>query len=126
MLIIEIESDEQLQQMFGKSKEAPLWIFKHSTRCPISAGALAEFQAYSKTHSDDASLQLALVKVIENRPLSMKIAELTGIEHQSPQAILIRGGKAVWNESHWEITQATLAQALARQAPGAAKSHDER
>lgn len=113
MPIIEIESDGQLRQLLEKSKEAPLWIFKHSTRCPISAGALAEYQAYSRTLSDDASPQLALVKVIENRAVSMKIARLTGVEHASPQAILVMNGTAVWNESHWEITRAALTKAAA-------------
>jgi bacillithiol system protein YtxJ len=36
--------------------------------------------------------------------------------HQTPQVILLRGGKAVWDASHWDISEEALREALERQA----------
>ncbi len=57
---------------------------------------------------------LAIVRVIEERPVSLAVAERIGVPHQSPQAILIRDGKGVWHDSHWRITVETLKQAVAQ------------
>lgn len=85
------------------------WIFKHSTRCPISAEAEREFMR----HPEDAALSVYRVLVVENRPTSNAIAEALGVEHQSPQAILVRDGRAVWNASHWDVTREKLKEAEA-------------
>lgn len=53
----------------------------------------------------------AVVKVIEDRPVSNEIAARLGVKHESPQAILVRSGKAVWHASHGRITAAALAEA---------------
>jgi bacillithiol system protein YtxJ len=50
--------------------------------------------------------------VVANRDLSLLAAERTGVVHQSPQAILLRSGKAVWSESHHGITAASLDTAV--------------
>jgi bacillithiol system protein YtxJ len=111
MKIIAIESECQLQELIRESHIKPLWIFKHSTRCPASAGALIEFEAYARELPDTAAT-LAMIKVIEQRPLSDALARLTGVQHASPQAILVKEGKAVWHESHWQIDQKAFRQAL--------------
>ena len=36
-----------------------------------------------------------------------------GLRHETPQAILLRDGKVVWNASHFSITATQLDQALA-------------
>jgi len=46
------------------------------------------------------------------RALSSAIAEATGVRHQSPQAILLRDGEAVWDTSHGRITEEALGEAL--------------
>jgi len=84
------------------------WIFKHSTRCPISAEAARQFTKYQKAHPQAA---VHRVLVIENRPLSEAIAERLGVLHQSPQAILIQDGAPAWSASHWDITAEALEEA---------------
>ena len=73
------------------------YIFKHSTTCPTSARAAKEIERAS------TSLPVFQVNVREQRELSAWVAETFGVEHQSPQLLLIRGGKAekVWN--HYDI-----------------------
>ncbi len=51
------------------------------------------------------------MRVIEERPVSLALAERVGLQHQSPQAMLVRDGSAVWNASHHDITAAALQNA---------------
>ncbi len=56
--------------------------------------------------------------VQRSRPLSNRVAEFFGIRHQSPQAILIHHGAAVFDTSHGGIS----ADAIRRAAAGHNKS----
>jgi bacillithiol system protein YtxJ len=109
--IRQLTSVEQWQEALGGTSERPLLLFKHSTTCPISAGA---HEAYTQYVEDVQApkVDYAIVHVIEDRPVSNAAAETLGVQHQSPQAILIEDGKAVWNESHWRITYEFLTEKL--------------
>ncbi len=91
--------------------EKPVILFKHSTTCPISARAHQQWQAF--VSSSEGNLEGALVRVIEERPLSRAFESRLGVRHQSPQAILIRNGQAAWHASHGNITVESLRQATA-------------
>jgi bacillithiol system protein YtxJ len=84
-------------------------LFKHSTRCPISAEAFDEYQRWSAAHSDAAT---GWIDVIQDRSLSSAVAERTGIRHESPQAILLARGQPRWNTSHGGITAESLDRAV--------------
>ena len=93
------------------SNEKPIFLFKHSTRCPISAGAhdrVAGFLA----HAPEGRPEFYLIKVIESQPVSNAITETLGVPHQSPQLILVKGRKAVWSSSHYGITEDNIAEAI--------------
>lgn len=89
----------------------PLLVFKHSTRCPVSAGAHDELTGWVE---DTAGLTIdyALVYVVENRPVSDAVAGALGLKHESPQAILIDKGKVQWHASHWSITYSAFEERL--------------
>ncbi len=108
----EIVDDAGLDAAMRVSQESPVFLFKHSTTCPISSTAYHEVAGYAKG-SDEASAPVYLVKVIESRPVSNAIADRTGVAHASPQLILIEGEKAVWNASHYKINRDAIAKALA-------------
>jgi len=55
-----------------------------------------------------------LVRVIEERPVSLGLADRIGLRHESPQAILIKDGKPLWHDSHYRITVDALKAAVAR------------
>lgn len=59
-----------------------------------------------------ADLPLGIVRVVECRPASNHVAALTGITHESPQVILFRGGRAVFDRDNWDITAEALAEGL--------------
>jgi len=45
------------------------------------------------------------VDIIEHRDVSNSLVEHTNIEHESPQAIIFKEGKAVTHTSHMHITK---------------------
>ncbi len=57
-------------------------------------------------------ISMGFVRVIESRPVSNHIAEITGIVHHSPQFILFVDGKAVYEVNNWSITREVLTAAL--------------
>ncbi len=65
-------------------------------------------------HHLDAREDLALgvIRVLEARPASNRVASLTGITHESPQFILFRGGRAVFDRDNWDITDEAVAEGL--------------
>jgi bacillithiol system protein YtxJ len=77
-------------------------VYKHSTTCGISANAAKEVRAMTTT------LPIYWINVREQRDLSTWVAEAYKVEHQSPQLILIKDGKAdkVW--SHYEVNRTNV------------------
>jgi bacillithiol system protein YtxJ len=64
-------------------------------------------------HTTEAqSVSLAWVRVIEERPVSLKMAERVSVRHESPQVLLIKDGKALWHDSHGRITVDALKAAV--------------
>ena len=97
---------KQLDAIVEASTEKPVVIFKHSTRCSISRMALKNFEReYDLAESEAAPYFLDL---LEHRDISNEIAQKFQVIHQSPQLILIKDGKAVYNASHSEIDAEAL------------------
>jgi bacillithiol system protein YtxJ len=82
-----------------------LILFKHSTSCPVSWAAHSEINRFRLKHPD---VPVHIVHVIKERSTSMKIAELTGIRHESPQVIVVKNGAVLTAISHGSITEERL------------------
>lgn len=106
----ELRTEEDLGQVWEKSTEKPVYLFKLSTTCPISANAFAEFESFLGSTEED--IEPYFVKVRETREISNKIAEETEIRHESPQILLIKDKEVLWNASHTNITEQSLEKAL--------------
>lgn len=100
-----LETVEDVEQFLEQHKESEAFIFKRSTRCPVSAQAFEEFKRFAAKHS---SVPVAYVDVIESRPVSNHIAEKSEVEHKSPQVIHYHKGDVVWNDSHHAIKEEAL------------------
>ncbi len=87
-------------------KQAAAVVFKHSRTCPVSWAAQTQVQKFTASHP---AIPVYTVVVQEERELSRRLAELTGIRHASPQVIIFRQGEAVANESHEGVTADYLA-----------------
>ena len=100
-----LTSVDQLEEVDKKSREKPVLLFKHSTRCSISAMSLARFE---RSYEEEASFKPYFLDLISHRDVSNAIAERYGVRHESPQAILIKDGKAVFHSSHMGISYSEL------------------
>lgn len=101
---VRVTDTTSLEQLADRSQEQPVVIFKHSLTCPISASAydqMAEFQG-----------EVTLVEVQSARELCKAIEQRLGIAHESPQVIVLKDGRVVWNASHFKITADAVAEAV--------------
>ena len=120
----EVDSMLDMKIAIASSEKAPVFIYKHSTTCPINARAAARIDAYLKDAPEDTP-KMVFVKVIESRPVSLAMADTLDVKHESPQLILVDKGKAVWNASHEDITAASIAKAVS-DLKDAAKPEEEK
>ena len=110
-MVIELRQDRDLEQLLEISKSNPVFIFKHSTQCPISSQTYNEFREFVESAGE---LTCGVVHVIERRAISDAIAKRFNLPHQSPQVIVIKNGRVIWHASHWSITIDSLNEALRR------------
>jgi bacillithiol system protein YtxJ len=96
----------QLNEISLLSDEKPVVIFKHSTRCSISRMALKQFE--KEYDLSDNEVTTYFLDLIAFRDISNEIASRFGVVHQSPQLLLIKGGKSVYDVSHSAIDAAEL------------------
>jgi bacillithiol system protein YtxJ len=94
-----------LENVVADSQEKATVIFKHSTRCSISRMALKQFE---NEYNLGDSASLYFIDLIAHRDVSNEIATKFGVEHQSPQLIVIKNGKAVFSATHSDIDAAKL------------------
>lgn len=99
---------EQFDEIDLISQTKPVVIFKHSTRCSISRMALKQFE--TEFNFPKEKIDWYLLDLLNYRDLSNEIARRYNVVHQSPQIVVIRNGKAVFNESHDSISAEDLKQ----------------
>ena len=100
MTWIPLQSEDQLNEIIDASANKPQLIFKHSTRCSISSMAKNRLDKNDLPEGAD----FYYLDLIKFRNVSNKIANLFDVHHKSPQVLLIKNGKCVYDESHSGIT----------------------
>lgn len=103
-----VGDERELDELFQLSHSRPVILFKHSSTCPISAAAYQQMSRYGGP--------VSLIVVQRARELSRRIESLTGVRHESPQAIILRNGQAVWSASHWSVTADAVTAAMQQYA----------
>ncbi|HXG92859.1 MAG TPA: bacillithiol system redox-active protein YtxJ [Blastocatellia bacterium] len=106
----ELKTIEDLEGSIRESNERPVLLFKHSTTCPISGRAFRKLQEHIELANGGVGYNLVIVQTA--RAVSNEVADRLGIRHESPQAILIRNGREVWNASHFDITADAIEEAI--------------
>jgi bacillithiol system protein YtxJ len=106
----ELHSLQALQEVIEESKNRPVLIFKHSNSCPISGRAFTQFQTYLQ--NADPEISYHLITVQTDRPVSNEVEGRLGVQHETPQAIIVRNGREIWNASHYDITVSALESAV--------------
>lgn len=103
-------TEAQLEQIKADSFQKPQVIFKHSTRCSISAVARQRLQKGALPPEID----FYYLDLLSFRSLSNQIADLFGVQHESPQVLLIKNGACIYDESHLGISMSEIVgQAIA-------------
>jgi thioredoxin 1 len=102
---------QSLEAAIAESRERPVLLFKHSRYCGVSCEALDELHSHIEARAQDA-VAYKLITVQTHRPVSDAASQRLGLRHETPQAILLRDGKVVWNASHFRITATQLNQVL--------------
>ncbi len=100
----------QLDEILNAPSSEKHLIFKHSTRCSISAMALRRFETEWSAENQD--LTIWYLDLLNHRDISNAIAEKTGVMHQSPQAIALKGGKIYYTDTHGQISLRSAVQRL--------------
>jgi bacillithiol system protein YtxJ len=101
---------QELDSALDESRRRPVLFFKHSLTCAMSTRALRELESY--LNNADPRVSYKLITVQSARSVSDETASRLRIEHESPQAILVRNGNELWNASHNEITAEALDRAI--------------
>ncbi|MGB3345210.1 MAG: bacillithiol system redox-active protein YtxJ [Aequorivita sp.] len=101
---------DQLDTIIEESKEMPVAIFKHSTRCGISRGVLKIFERNYK-YTDD-QVKLYFLDLLQNRDISNDIAARFKVRHESPQLLIIKNGVVVYHNSHHAIETSQIEEFL--------------
>ncbi len=94
---------QQLEEIEDVSAGRPVIIFKHSTRCSISRMALRNFERES---GDGFPAERYYLDLLSFREVSNAVADRFGVTHQSPQLLLISGGRCAYHASHAQIDAA--------------------
>ncbi len=106
-----LTSVEQFERLMAQSTDGPVLLFKHSRSCGTSAEAYDQLiEHVSDQPANQATY--ALVTVQTHRDVSHAVAARLGVRHETPQALVIRDGRVVWNASHFRVTARAIATAL--------------
>ena len=101
---VEIDDVESLDRFISDAGENPAIVFKHSNTCGVSARVYREVSQVTRP--------VAVVVVQRARHVSDEIARRFGIQHETPQALVVRGEKVLWSASHYAVKAQAIEQAL--------------
>lgn len=95
-----LETQKELESI--QSNKGYSLIFKHNTSCPISMATKGSFEKQAHLLPDNTAIYV--LDLLNYREISNGIAENFGIEHQSPQLLLIKDGKCILDQALYDIS----------------------
>ena len=98
---IQLTQIETLEEIAEDSSNQSIAILKHSTSCGISRMVLRQFE--QNYNLDPDTFKLYFLDLLSYRDISNKIATRFNVPHESPQLIVIKDGKAIYDASHSAI-----------------------
>jgi bacillithiol system protein YtxJ len=111
---VRLTSIAEIDHLFDPRQTMPVLILKHSLACPLSAMAWSTYRSFLAGREPGDGVLYALVEIQNARDVSAEIARRSKVKHESPQALLLVNGEAVWSASHWRISEDSLKDALAK------------
>lgn len=101
-----IKSIEAWQALLEKSGEQPFLLFKLSMTCFSSLSAKKELQTL------ETDLPIYIVIVQMDRKVSKAIETDLGVKHESPQLLILKDGKGIWQATHYHIKNPVISEAI--------------
>lgn len=108
MEFIPLQSAEELNKIIENENYSI--IFKHNTTCPISNGVKSRLEGEKDKFPEGTPFYI--LDLMSNRPISDKIAEDLGVEHQSPQILVVKNGQCTYHEALSSINADDTIEAL--------------
>lgn len=103
---IPLTSISQFSTLLSSNEEFA--VFKHSTRCSISSMAMSRLERSWPISEED--MPVYYLDVLQFRDVSNHIANVTGVQHESPQLLVFKSGEVAYAASHISISaEAALA-----------------
>lgn len=96
----ELTDLNQLDQVIQESKLNPVLIFKHSRSCSISRATLGRLE---RNWNLEKGVTTYFLDLLTYRSISHAIAQKFGVQHESPQVLIIEQGESVYDKSHFDI-----------------------
>lgn len=92
----------QIEKIIEESTEQNILIFKHSTSCSTSRMTLDRLER-NWNDAEMAKLKPYFLDLLSFRNISNAVAQRFEVEHESPQVLIIKKGKAIYDQSHFAI-----------------------
>jgi bacillithiol system protein YtxJ len=105
-----LDESVALEQLVEISYQKPVVVFKHSIRCGISS--MVKNQLESDWDFSEEEVELYYLDLINHRAISNAVADEFGVHHQSPQIIVLKDGKAVYDTSHHMVSVRAIREAI--------------
>ena len=105
-----LTEENQIAEIIALSNSIPVYIFKHSTTCGISAQAKENLEISFK--NTDKPFLLYYLDLLKYRSISNEVASKLNVHHQSPQLILVHNGEVAFTTSHYKIKTNILEDSL--------------
>lgn len=112
--------EPQILQALQSPQEVDQFLKDHTLAAVFKAGTCHKtMQGFGvvETFLKHHQLPVGFIRVVDWRPASNHVAELTGIIHHSPQFILFKDGTAVYEVNNWDITPEALAPVFQLHVP---------
>ncbi|MFH1706870.1 MAG: bacillithiol system redox-active protein YtxJ [Planctomycetota bacterium] len=106
----EISTIEQWTALRAMSPRRPVIILKHSMTCPVSIAMF--YRVEEAEQKGRYAVPIHMVVMQRSRDLARQIGADLGVEHATPQVIVVHGNRAVYQAGHFEIDPDALARAL--------------
>jgi monothiol bacilliredoxin len=101
---VDIDSVASLDEFLATANGGAAVLFKHSETCGVSARAHTEMSRIVQP--------VGLVSVQRARSVSDEIEKRWRVPHETPQVLIVRDGKLLWNASHSHVRAEAVGLAL--------------
>lgn len=105
-----LHKQEVWEKVLKQSQTRPVIVFKHSNTCGTSERAHKRVKKLEQQSGFADNMYITIVQ--RARDISDTIAEELGVEHESPQVIIVYNREAVYDADHDAIDPDEIAKQL--------------